>query len=88
MRLRFQADENLDGRVISGLRRVAPELDFRSAANARLIGLADPIVLRSAAETQRVLVSQDRRTIPAHFRDFIESATSPGVLLLREGVRH
>lgn len=36
-----------------------------------------------AADAERILVSQDRRTMPAHFRAFILSAQSPGVLLVR-----
>jgi predicted nuclease of predicted toxin-antitoxin system len=67
MRVRFQADADLDGRILRGLRRLAPEIDFRTAADAGLAGLQDPEVLRIAAESGRILVSQDRRTMPAHF---------------------
>ena len=31
MKARFQADADLDGRIIRGLKRVAPELDMRTA---------------------------------------------------------
>ena len=87
MKVRFQADADLDGRVLRGLRRVAPEIDVRSAADARLAGVPDIEVLRLAAEQGRVLVSQDRRTMPAHFRQYISSGVkSPGVILLREGI--
>jgi len=68
MKVKFQADADLDGRVLRGLRRVAPEIDVRSAADALLAGVPDIEVLRRAAEQRRVLVSQDRRTMPAHFR--------------------
>jgi predicted nuclease of predicted toxin-antitoxin system len=87
MKLRFQADADLDGRVLRGVRRTAPEVDMRSAAEAGLAGLDDSEVLRLAAEEGRVLVSQDRRTMPGHFRRFVASgASSPGVVLLREGI--
>jgi hypothetical protein len=46
MRVRFQADADLDGRVLRGLRRTAPEVDIRTAADARLRGLQDPEVLK------------------------------------------
>jgi hypothetical protein len=49
MRVRFQADADLDGRIIRGLRRVAPEIDIRTAADAGLADLKDPEVLRIAA---------------------------------------
>jgi predicted nuclease of predicted toxin-antitoxin system len=83
MRVTFQADADLDGRLLRGLRRVAPELDIRSASDAGLAGLNDYEVLRIAAESGRVLVSQDRRTMPAHFARFAAGNRSPGVILLR-----
>jgi predicted nuclease of predicted toxin-antitoxin system len=87
MKLRFQADADLDGRVLRGLRRAAPEIDIRSAADAGLAGLDDLEVLRLAADEGRVLISQDRRTMPGHFHRFVGSgANSPGVVLLREGI--
>ena|SRR5437763_1240269 len=86
MRVRFQADADLDGRILRGLRRAAPEIDIRTAADAALAGLKDPEVLRIAADTGRILVSQDRRTMPAYFARFSASAQSPGVILLREAI--
>ena len=49
MKLRFQADADLDGRVLRGLRRATPEIDIRTAADAGLAGLIDLEVLRLAA---------------------------------------
>jgi hypothetical protein len=86
MRVRYQADADLDGRILRGLRRVAPEIDIRTAADAGLAGLEDPQVLRTAADSGRILVSQDRRTMPAHFAHFSDGAQSPGVILLREAI--
>lgn len=85
MRVRFQADADLDGRILRGLRRVAPEIDIRTAGDAGLAGLEDPEVLRVAAKSGRILVSQDRRTMPAaYFARISADARSPGVLLVRE----
>ena len=85
MKVRFQADADLDGRILRGLRRVAPEIDIRAAADARLAGAPDIQVLRRAFEQGRVLVSQDRRTMPVHFRQYMSAgAKSSGLLLLRE----
>jgi hypothetical protein len=58
----------------------------RFQADADLDGLADPEVLQIAADTGRVLVSQDRRTMPVHFARFTVAAPSPGVVLLREAI--
>ena len=86
MRIKFQADADLDGRVLRGLRRVAPEIDIQSAKAAGIPSLDDLEVLRIAALSDRILVSQDRRTMPAHFARYATLARSPGVLLLRETV--
>jgi len=34
MRVRFQADADLDGRILRGLRRAVPEIDMRTAADS------------------------------------------------------
>jgi hypothetical protein len=82
MRIRFQADADLDGRILKGFKRRAPEIDFRAAAG--FIGVPDPDVLRIAAETGRILVSQDRRTMPGHFARYAAVESSPGIILVRE----
>jgi len=43
-------------------------------------------VLRIAADSGRILVSQDRRTMPLHFNRHVTRAESPGVILLREAI--
>jgi Domain of unknown function (DUF5615) len=86
MRVRFQADADLDGRIVRGLRRAEPEIDIRTASEAGLAGLVDPEVLRIAALSGRILLSQDRRTMPGHFALLKASTPSPGVVLLREAV--
>jgi hypothetical protein len=52
MRVRFQADADLDGRILRGLRRAAPEVDIQTAAGAEFTGIRDPEVLRIAADYQ------------------------------------
>src|SRR6266852_3340060 len=86
MPVRFQADADLDGRILRGLRRAAPEIDIRTSAETGLEGLRDPDVLRISADSGRVLVSQDRRTMPAHFARYTATARSPGVVLLRQAI--
>jgi len=54
MRVRFQADADLDGRIVRGLRRIAPEVDIHTAADASLAGLKDPEVLQFAMDTGRI----------------------------------
>src|SRR4051812_29279901 len=83
MKIRFQADADLDGRIIRGIKRRSREIDIRTAS-AGLSGLKDPEVLRLSAEDRRILVSQDRRTMPTHFAQYVASAQSSGVILIRE----
>jgi hypothetical protein len=48
MRVKFQADGDLDGRVIHSLRRAEPGIDIRTATHAGLDGLPDSEVRSSA----------------------------------------
>src|SRR2546427_8645370 len=79
MRIRFQADADLDGRIVRGLKRRAEDIDIRTATDAGIAGLKDPDVLQLSAETGRVLVSQDRRTMPAHLRSMSRPPTVPAL---------
>ncbi len=85
MRVKFQADADLDGRILRGMKRTVPDIDFQTATQAGLEGLPDPEVLHITVEQGRILVSQDRRTMPGHFYQLISTTKSPGVILLREG---
>jgi hypothetical protein len=84
MRPRFQADENLNTRIITGLLRRKPALDFRTAKDARILGLSDFAVLTHAARDGRILVSHDQRTMPAHFARFLAENTSSGLLIISQ----
>ena len=82
MKVRFQADADLDVRIVRGLKRRLPSIDFPVAIEAGLVGLPDSEVLRIAAESNRILVSHDERTMPRHFRDFLTSRSTPGVIII------
>ena len=84
MKIRFQADNDLDQRIVVATKRIDPAVDFQTAVTAGLQGLADPGVLLLAARNGRVLVSHDRRTLPGHLKKFIESETSPGVIIVSQ----
>ena len=49
-----------------------------------MIGIADPDVLAVAAESSRILISHDRKTIPAHFARFLRTRSSPGVIIVSQ----
>jgi hypothetical protein len=82
LRIRFQADADIDPDIRKGLLRRAPSIDFRPASGIIPDGTPDPEVLRIAAEDDRVLVSGDVRTMSVHFRGFTKMRASPGVLLI------
>jgi hypothetical protein len=86
MRPRFQADADFNEEIISGLLRNHPDMDFQTAEEAGLRGLPDPSVLARAADDRRILVTHDRRTLPAHFADFIQRRESPGVIIISQRV--
>ncbi|MEM7582548.1 MAG: DUF5615 family PIN-like protein [Acidobacteriota bacterium] len=80
--IRFQADADLNRRIIRAVLRLEPTIDIRPAAEAGLRGLSDPEVLALAAEAGRLLVTHDQRTMPAHFGEFIAHRSSPGVIII------
>jgi predicted nuclease of predicted toxin-antitoxin system len=84
VKIRFQADADLNQDIVTGVLRREPRVDFRTAAESGLRSLSDPEVLTLAASAGRILVSHDRRTMPRAFADFVRSSTSPGVLIVSQ----
>ncbi len=84
MKIRFQADADFNQLVIDALRRRNPVIDFQTADDAKIRGLADPDVLAFAASEDRILVSHDCNTMPDHFANFVTSQSSPGVFILAQ----
>ena len=41
-------------------------------------------MLRIAAESARILISHDRKTMPAHFARFLEKKSSPGIIIVAQ----
>jgi hypothetical protein len=85
VKLRFQADANLDPDIGRGLQRREPTLDYRTASGVIPDRMQDSEVLELAAADGRVVLTADVRTMPGHFADFILSADSPGLLLVPPG---
>jgi predicted nuclease of predicted toxin-antitoxin system len=80
--IRFLADADFNQKIIDGLRKAEPAVDFLASSEGGTRHHPDPEVLRIAARAGRVLVSHDRGTMPIHFYRFIESQNSPGLILL------
>ncbi|MBI3951428.1 MAG: DUF5615 family PIN-like protein [Acidobacteria bacterium] len=84
LKIRFQADADLRRPIIIGLKRREPAIDFKTAQEAGLAGLDDPTILAMAADEGRLLVSHDVSTMPENFAKFMETRTSPGVILISQ----
>jgi predicted nuclease of predicted toxin-antitoxin system len=85
-KIRFQADADLRHAIVTGVKRRQANLDFQSANVAGLKGIKDPEVLAIAARDNRILVTHDRKTMPAEFGQFILSNSSSGVLILSQNL--
>ncbi len=85
MSIRFQADSDLNFDIVTAVRRREPAIDFASAAESRLKGIADPEVLERAAIEDRVLISHDRGTMLHFFRKRLAvGQSSPGLLIVSQ----
>jgi predicted nuclease of predicted toxin-antitoxin system len=82
LKIRFQADADLNPAIGRGLLRREPTIDWRAAQAFIADATPDREVLRLAADDGRVLVSRDVSTMPRHFAAFIASRLSPGVILI------
>ena len=71
--LRVLLDQNFDHRILYGLLRRIPELDYLTAYEAGWNELDDPDLLIRAASEQRVLFTHDLRTMPRHIVDVMAS---------------
>jgi hypothetical protein len=84
MKLRFQADADLNRKIVAGVRRREPAIDFRSAREGDVIGRPDAEVLSLVAQDGRVLVSHDRQSMPRHFARFMGTRASPGLIIISQ----
>ena len=83
MTVRFLADEDLRDSIIQGLRSREPALDILDVKSAGLRGTKDPVLLEIAAEQSRILITQDRNTMTAHFWERLAAGkSSPGLFVV------
>lgn len=73
----------MNHRILRGLWRSVPHLDYSLATAAGMNGVADPVLLDFAAKENRVLVSHDLRTIPKHAYERVRAGLPlPGVIVV------
>src|SRR5271165_5275476 len=85
--LRFLADADLNADIVEGVCRREPSVDFLTARKANLLSKPDPDVLELAANLGRLLVTHDRHSMPAHFRELLKTRHSPGILIIPQLAR-
>jgi hypothetical protein len=81
--LRFQADADFNYKIVRALLRREPTIDFLNAHQGGVIGVSDYEVLRIGADSGRLVVSHDRRTMPAHLARFVRTRSSPGLIIVQ-----
>jgi len=86
MKPRFLADAEFNQKIVLGLLRREPTIDFQTAAQGGVIGRPDPEVLAIAARKNRILISHDRGTMPTYFTRFTATQPSPGLILVSQEV--
>lgn len=82
MKPKFQADADLNEDIVTGVLRRVPEIDFQTATEAGLEGLRDENVLKIAAAEKRILITHDRKTMPGHFAEFVQTEKCWGVFIV------
>lgn len=80
MKIRFQADNDFNQKIIDAILLREPAIDFQTAPAIGLhLGVPDEQVLSIAANEGRVVVSHDKKTMPTHFGNFLAYQSSPGI---------
>ncbi len=86
MKIRFQADADLNQAIVTGVIRRETQIDFQTALAGKLEGVLDPEVLAISARQSGILVTHDRKTMPAEFARFILHDRSSGVIIVSRKV--
>ncbi len=61
--IRLLTDENVDNNIMRGLARRLPQLDFVSVRDVGLAGSPDLVLLKWAADNQRIILTHDLKTM-------------------------
>ena len=71
MKIRFLLDENLSPKLKIAVQRINSTIDILRVgdADAPLLGTLDPNLLQYLELSQRLLITDNRSTIPNHLKD-------------------
>ena len=84
-RVKYLFDEDLNGRIVRGVRRRISDLDSRTVQEADLLQASDPAVLAWAASQGRVVITHDHRTMRPCAEDRLKAGLPmTGLILVRQ----
>jgi hypothetical protein len=85
--MKFLADENLNGDILSGLLRQNPAIEIIRVQDTDLAGASDPVLLEHAAQMGAIIITHDAKTLPKYAFERVEAGLSmPGVIEVRRNV--
>ena len=83
--LRLLIDENIDHRILRGLKSRLPKLDLVLATQAGLARSEDLLLLRWAVEKQRIIITPDLKTMVPYANQLLQrSEPMAGVIAVPE----
>jgi len=86
--LRLLIDENVDHRILRGLLRRVPQLDFLVVAQLGLAGTPDIDLLRWAARENRTMLTHDISTMTDYAKQLVaQQEPMAGVIVVPNGMR-
>jgi hypothetical protein len=81
-RIKYLFDEDLNGRIVRGVRRRISDLDSRTVQEVDLPEASDPAVLDWAAAQGRVVITHDHRTMRPCADDRLKAGLTMAGLIL------
>jgi hypothetical protein len=83
--LRLLADENFNGDIVRGLSLRQPDIDLVRVQAVGLAGAMDSAILSWCVANNRILLTHDRATMPAHaFRRLDSGEKMAGVFVIHD----
>jgi predicted nuclease of predicted toxin-antitoxin system len=83
--LRILLDENFNQRILRGIERLVPGLDYVIVQESELERSSDPVLLAWAAEHQRVIITHDINTVTKYANDRLRAGEPmAGVIIVPE----
>lgn len=73
MKMKFITDEDFNNRILRGVLRRHSSLDFVRVQDVGLSGAEDSNILIWASQSERILLTHDRKTMPKHIAEVIAS---------------